>query len=259
MIKCAHCGLEKEPDSRNPHLCTDCVRAENNRLSHTRSRNEGWMDAAAREGLELYERQPGETQLEWTIWQCYRDAYPGAKPSYKQAAVKAGTTYDFVRKTAVRWNFAVRMQAWMASCDRDTELQRRQEIINMNKDYIDMASKLRQKLHVAIDALEPEFMRPSDIVAMSKMASELERSARIDTLAQTQMQADMARDVENPELKKSPTKQNDLGEVVDILLKAGALGSITQIGVKETTTTTREVVATGGEPAALDAEVVDVD
>ena len=51
-------------------------------------------------------------------------------------------------------------------------------------------------------------------------------------------------DTENPELKKAPTKQSDLSEVVGILLKAGALGDITQIGVKqtETKTTTTQVV-----------------
>ena len=73
----------------------------------------------------------------------------------------------------------------------------------------------------------------------------MERKARIDSEAQDDMRRQLLVDNSNPELKKTQTKQGDLGEVLQILLKAGALKNITTIGVKETTT--REVVARDDE------------
>jgi hypothetical protein len=212
-----------------------------------RRQNADWMEVAKDNGIELWERQPGETQLEWSIWLAYRDSYPGAKPSYKGVAEKVGSTYDFVSQTAVRWGFQTRMQAWIAECDRITLAQRRQEVLDMNADHIAMAAKLRQKMHVAIDNIDPFSLKPGEISGLMKTMAELERKARTDTMSVEAMQADGFVDADNPELKKSPTKQSDLSEVVGILLKAGALGDITQIGVRQTETKVTEIVARGDE------------
>lgn len=245
LIICRQCGQEKPASMRTPNMCVDCERAYNNRYSYIRQHNSDWMEVAKDSGLELYDRQPGETQLEWTIWQAYRDSYPGAKPSYKLVAEKAGSTYDFVRKTAARWNFQIRMQAWITDCDRITVAQRRQEVLDMNRDHINMAAKLRDKLTTAIDGIRPEELKPGEINSLMKTMTELERKARIDNVSLASQQSEGFVDADNPELKKSPTKTNDLSEVVNILLKAGALGDITQIGVRQTETKVTEIVAKG--------------
>jgi hypothetical protein len=68
--------------------------------------------------------------------------------------------------------------------------------------------------------------------------TELEKKARLDNVEQEtairQSAAAVLGEV-NPDLKSSPTKQNDLGEVLQILYSAGALGDITHIGVRKTT------------------------
>jgi hypothetical protein len=116
----------------------------------------------------------------------------------------------------------------------------------MNKEYIDMATSLRSKLKVSVDALDPYEVRARDLPALMKMVSAMEREARIDTMAQTEALENLAKDNENPDLKKGNTSQNDLQAVLDILIKAGALGSITQIGIKETTTVQTEVAISDG-------------
>lgn len=247
IITCRQCGQQKTASRRTPHWCVDCEKAYNNRYSFMRRQNADWMEVAKDNGIELWERQPGETQLEWSIWLAYRDSYPGAKPSYKGVAEKVGSTYDFVSQTAVRWNFQTRMQAWIAECDRVTLAQRRQEVLDMNADHIAMAAKLRQKMHVAIDNIDPFSLKPGEISSLMKTMAELERKARTDTMSVEAMQADGFVDADNPELKKSPTKQSDLSEVVGILLKAGALGDITQIGVRQTETKVTEIVARGDD------------
>jgi hypothetical protein len=210
-----------------------------------RTQNADWMEVAKENGIELWERQPGETQLEWTIWQAYRDCYPGAKPSYKCVAEKAGSTYDFVRKTAARWSFQTRMQAWITECDRMTLAQRRQEVLDMNADHIAMATKLRQKMSVAIDNIDPLSLKPGEIGSLMKTMADLERKAHTDSMSIEAMRADGFVDADNPELKKSPTKQGDLNEVLSILLKAGALGDMGAIGMRTTETKVTEVVMKG--------------
>lgn len=237
MITCKQCGQTKPASRSTPGWCVDCEKAYNNRYSYMRKHNANWEEIAKDSGLELWERQPGETQLEWSIWLAYRDSYPGAKPTYKGLAEKVGTTYNFVKDTAARWNFQVRMQAWITECDRITLAQRRREVLDMNKDHIDMATRLRAKLSQAIDQLVVADLKPSDINSLMKTVAELEKKARVDTMERELTLREGFLDAENPELKKSPTKSNDLGEVVSILLKAGALGDITQIGVRKTETT----------------------
>lgn len=242
MIQCPKCGQLKPRARRSPHMCVDCEKAENSRVTYYRQHQDNWMDVAKEAGLDLWLQQPGETQWEFTVWQAYRDSYPGKRPSYSDVAKQLNTTYSAVSKIAQRWSFPVRMQAWMTECDRVTLAQRRQEVLDMNKDHVDMAARLRAKLSTAIDLIEPTTLKPGEIASLARLASEMERKARIDTIAQEEMRRELIVDTENPNIKKSPTKQSDLSEVVGILLKAGALGDITQIGVRQTETKVTEVV-----------------
>lgn len=243
LVVCPKCSQTKEAHPTNKHLCVDCVKAEDTRLTYYRQHQGDWIAEAKEQGLLPWLQQPGETQWEYTVWTAYRDSYPGKKPTYNSVAQQLETTYNVVRKIAQRWSFPARMQIWMAECDRITMLQRKDEILGMNKAHIDMATKLRQKLDTAIDAIDPLTLKPAEIASLVKLSAEMERKARIDTESQDEMRRVLIVDNANPELKKLQTKQSDLNEVVQILLKAGALKSVT---AKETTTT-REVTAQLGE------------
>lgn len=225
---CSKCGLEKEAD-----ICDECTKAEDVRLTYYRQHQGDWIAEAKEQGLAPWLQQPNETQWEYTVWTKYRDSYPGKKPTYAGVADEMKVTYAVVKKISQRWSFPARMQLWMAECDRITMLQRKDEILGMNKEHITMAAKLRAKLDTAIDLLDPAMMKPGEIASLAKVATDLERKARIDTEAQELLRRDLLVDTDNPDLKKTQTKQGDLAEVVQILLKAGAL---TAVGVKETVT-----------------------
>lgn len=250
-VDCPRCGQRKPAHHIDRHLCIDCAKAENSRLTYYRQHQEDWMANAKENGLDLWVQQPGETQWEFTVWTAYRDSYPGKKPSYGDVARQLNTTYSSVRKIAQRWSFQARMQAWMKQCDDITLQQRRQEILDMNKDHVDMAARLRAKLSSAIDSIDPLALKPGEIASLAKLATEMERKARVDTIAQEELRRDSMVDTENPDLKKSPTKQADLSEVVGILLKAGALGDITQIGVRQSNTTEIALVDNSGKSASM--------
>lgn len=253
MIDCPRCG-QRKPVGKTPGWCADCEKAYNSRYHYLRQQNSNWMEVAKENGIDLWERQPGETQLEWVIWQHYRDSYPGAKPSYKKIAELADCTYDHVARTASRWCFNTRMQAWIAECDRVTLAQRRKEVLDMNKDHISMAVKLREKLNAAIEHIDPATLKPSELNSLMKTMADMEKRARMDVMDVEGQLGEGFVDHENPNLKKSPTKQGDLGEVVSILLKAGALGDITQIGVRQTETKTTEVVMRDSDGNELSSE-----
>jgi len=228
LVKCRRCGQEKTPHKTNTHLCEDCVKAENNRVSYYRYHNFNWIDVAKEAELELWERQPAETDREWQIWLAYRDMYPSKRPSYRQVAEQLGTTVAVVKKVGARWDFPVRLQAWAKYVDELTLQQRQKEILEMNKKHIEMATALNEKLATAINAIDPHELTPKDIKGLLQLSTELERKARLHNpdLIRPKLEDD------NPNLKESPTKTEDLGEVLDILIKANVFKTI---GVKQTT------------------------
>lgn len=238
MILCVRCGQDKYPHKDNKHLCVDCVRVENQMVSHRRAHNEGWMAVAKEAEIELWERQPRETDREWGIWLCYRDQYPSKKPTYSDVAEQVKTTVANVRSVGSRWDYSVRMQAWAKYVDIITQEQRQKEILGMNAKHISMAKKLNEKLEKVIDALDIETVTPAQLSSLMKIATELERKANIDSVG-TVAVLDNLRDqklgsgggVDAPKAKKE-----DLQQIVDILAKAGALEHIT--GMKKTVTTT---------------------
>lgn len=245
LVDCPRCGRHGATDNQNPHICVDCAKTENVRYTNIRQHQGDWVAEARAQGLAPWLQQPGESQWEYTVWCVYRDAYPGKKPTYAMVAEQLDTTYNVVQKMAQRWTFPIRMQLWMAECDRITMVQRKDEILGMNKDHIDMATKLRQKLGIAIDAIDPLMLKPAEVASLAKLASEMERKARIDTETQETARRELLVDNLNPELKKTQTKQGDLADVLQILMQTGALKNIKAVGIKETTT--REIVAVDDE------------
>lgn len=238
LITCVRCSCDKYPHKDNKHLCVDCVNVENSLVSHRRRHNEGWMAEAKMAEIELWERQPRETDREWGIWLCYRDQYPYKKPTYSDVAEQMITSVANVRVIGARWDYSVRMQAWAKFVDILTQEQRQKEILEMNAKHISMAKKLNKKLEMVIEVLNVETVTPAQLGTLMRVATELERKANIDSVVTTH-NLDSLRDqklgagggVDAPKAKKE-----DLQQIVDILAKAGALEHIT--GMKKTITTT---------------------
>jgi hypothetical protein len=242
-MQCSRCGTTYDDQDETlvdtiqsieaTGACLSCIKVENNRVTYYRQHQGDWLAIAKDSGLDVWLQQPGETQWEYTIWLAYRDSYPGKKPTYGNVAAQLGTSYGVVSKVSQRWSFQVRMQYWMKYCDDITMLQRRKEILSMNAKHIELAEAIHAKIAAAINHVTPETLSPGEIVAMGKYAAELERKARIDTIAQEDMRRDVLTAEDTGEVKKSPTKQSDLSEIMQILMKAGVM----KAGIKETKTT----------------------
>lgn len=200
--------------------------------------NHNWVDVAKDAGLDLWERQPQETNHEYAVWVQYRDMYPATRPSYKELCEQTGMSYNAIKKISNRWNFATRMQAWVQHVDEITMLQRQQEILDMNKKHVDMAATLNEKISKAIEQIDPYELSPKDINALMKTATELERKGRLDQ----ELPSGMFVEEKNTEVKNHEVKTSDINEILKILGGAGVLGNA---GVRQTVTT--EVVVKGDE------------
>jgi hypothetical protein len=241
-ITCRSCGQVKFPHKNNRHMCVDCVKVENSRVSHRRKHNEGWMAEAKMAELEYWARQPRETDREWQIWLCYRDQYPSKRPTFVDVAEQLNTTVSNVRSVGYRWDFSVRMQAWAQTVDRLTMEKRQTEIMDMNEKHVAMAQRLNEKLAKVIELIEPDEVTPTQLSTLMKVATDLERKANIGVLDSGGKLRDLRDTAMGKEvgIKEHTAKKEDLQQVVDILAKAGVLGAV--VGVKKTVTTTTEVI-----------------
>ena len=239
LIDCPKCGMRKPRHKVDKHICVDCSRAESVRVAYNRQHQEDWLMLAAEAGVDAWLQQPNETQWEYTIWSTYRDTYPGKRPTLASVAEDLQTSVSAVKHVSQRWTFPARMQLWMRYCDELTMGQRRQEILDMNKKHVGMATTLNEKLEIALKKIDANSLEVKEIVALAKLSTELERKARMDTVVQEQHMRETAMDLTNPEVKKNQTKTDDLAEVVQILMKAGVLGDAVSLGIKQTT----EIVA----------------
>lgn len=224
LTTCPQCEGEKETHEA---ICSRCQSALNSRKHVLRKPDRDWMVVAEEAGIRPWERQPQETDREWQIWLAYRDAYPAKRPSVKEIADQQGVNYSVAKNASTRWNYPARMQAWAKYVDDLTMMQRREEIINMNQQHISMANAIREKISTAIQNMDPYNMKPGEIKDMMRMMVDVERQAR---LHETTGMQDVVLGQDEKEVKKSPTKQNDLDEVIKILSDAGALK-----GVRRTT------------------------
>ena len=231
LINCKRCGNLKPAYKDHNHICEDCAKAENSRVSFYRQHNVDWLDVAKEADLQLWERQPGETDREYQVWLAYRDAYPSVRPSYRTVAEQLCTTINVVKKVGQRWDFQVRMQAWAKHVDDLTLQQRQKEIVDMNKTHIDMATKLQEKLKTAIEGLRPELLEPKDITAMFKLVTEIERKARMDD---PQLYKPQVTEENNPELREVQTSKGDIGQIVGILQQAGLIPKVGSVGIETT-------------------------
>lgn len=235
---CAKCGSENNPSPKEPTLCRSCVAVEKQNTALSRKINSDWMDIAKDLGLEIFERQPEETDTEWRIWDAYRSMYPGKLPTYKELEEIVGISQGTIVKAAQKWSFKVRLASWARYADADIQEKRIIAIRGMNEKHISMAETITEKLKTAIEVLDPTFLKPSEIVSLFKVATELERKAvtyvdeRVDNMV-----------VETAANSKQLTKPEDISEIVSILQAAGVLSG-KNIGVKQTT---EFVVKSGGE------------
>lgn len=231
-MKCKACGLEKVAVDKSG-LCKDCVKTNKAREKSLAKQNYNWIEVAKENEINLWDRQPGETDREYAAWMLYRDMYPAAKPTYSAVAQTLGVERGAITTIGTKWSFQARIQAWAKNVDELLMKNRQKDIVDMNKRHIDLAAKINEKLETAVDNIDPYNMKPGELATLMKMSTEMERKARTDAV---EVAAPNVSDDVNPNLKKSVTKTEDIAEIAKILMSTGIINPST-LGIKQTTTT----------------------
>ena len=235
---CSKCGTENSPSRDNPALCTKCAIEEKQSTTLMKKTNSSWMDDAKALGLELFERQPEETATEWRVWETYRNFYPMKLPTYSQLAAAAQCSVSTVVTAAQRWNFKVRIIEWARHCDSSSQTDRVKAVAELNTAQLTLAEGMLQKVCDAISKLQPEFMKPNEIVNMAKLATEMQRKI-VESKPEKVEQPAI---VDRTTAEQAVTKPEELSEIAEILTKMGVLDAKT-IGIERTT----RVVVMGGD------------
>ena len=225
---CEKCGSSLFRASPTSSLCKKCFDTEAQNSKLAQKTNADWMEQSKAIGLDLFERQPEETDIEWRIWERYRSFYPLKLPTWTELASMSGCAVATVVKTAQKWSFKVRLVAWARYTDSGIQEARVKAIKEMNQKQLSMAQTIQDKLKVAIEKLQPELLKPGEIVNLFKVATELERKVT------TYVDETVANEAIESKGKQVATKVEDLGEIIGVLQQTGLLNNKV-IGVEQTT------------------------
>lgn len=238
-------GVTRSPESRD--FCVTCAQKERKELVATKEDNSGWMQLAMEACIPLWERQPNESSDEYELWCSYRDLWPEVRPTITKVASASEVSIQTVQKTFNKWTWTARLQAWIREVNADRVAELRASRRQMVADHISLGEKMRAKMLVAVDNLDPEDVTPSELVALLKETQRLEQTSRESLDA---LEAETANDIDNmPDGLFASADGEDHGnshgltnegisEVVNILQAAGVLQvNGAKVGVRQTSTT----------------------
>ena len=227
--KCEKCGSTVGKSISSDKYCHDCYATEVQNSSLAQKVNATWMDQAEELGLKLFERQPEETAEEWRVWEKYRSFYPMKLPTWTELAAKCGCCVATVTRIAAKWSFKVRLVSWATFVDQSMQEERVTAIQEMNTKQLSMAKNIQEKLQTAIGLIDPNTLKPNEIVNLYKVSTDMER--KIVTYMPEKVVTETG---ESAKKQMTTTKPEDLAEVIAILLKTGALDG-KSIGIEQTT------------------------
>ena len=237
MFICTVCGHEFEDTEMHPSyidICNTCaIGGRKGNLVVTKT-NEDWQKIAETNSIEIYNRQPGETDNEWKIWQTYSGMYPASKPNLRVAANTLNISYSVAKNASSKWDYVVRLQSYKMYIDEQTMEQRRVAALEMSAKHIALANTLYDKVSQAVDLIDPMCLKPGEINNLAKTLTELEHRALFDKDVKAAQEWKPKITGDTGSDKPVVTKKNDLAEILGILGQAGALDNKV-LGIETTT------------------------
>ena len=116
-----------------------------------------------------WERQDGESGKAYEAFLAYRDM---------GAARRLGKSRALIDRWRRQWNWEERARAYDKELDRAAYEEALQAVREMSRRHIDMARQMQDKALEALSSLEPDAIRPKDIVAMAHEGVRIERDSR---------------------------------------------------------------------------------
>lgn len=140
-----------------------------------------------------WERKAGESGPAYEAFCLYRNLPYCDNPTGRSLA-KVGAKLGKSTTLMERWSTA---HEWGERCrEYDNEIQREElearkvAVKKMQQEHIATAGKMVQKAMAALEKLEPEDMKPRNILDFLKMGMDMERRALFELLAENELQAE---------------------------------------------------------------------
>lgn len=131
---------------------------------------------------EPWERQNGETAIQFSFFRHYRDLPPRERTVEKAAALysnkKGARGVSIGRHWCADWSWVERAAAWDAEKDRIARLAQIEEVTAMNKRHAQIAMAMIAKAAARLSELAPSDLTASEVRAFFNDAARLERIAR---------------------------------------------------------------------------------
>lgn len=130
--------------------------------------------------VELWERQPGESPKAFAAFCAYRDMNPYLR-TQQRVATEKNISLSSIANWSVVHDWMKRVEAWDDEMDRQAVARYHEEIDKMHERHIQVSQKVMDKVEEAIDNLNAEDVKPSDIARLIEVAAKLERLSRGDS------------------------------------------------------------------------------
>ena len=135
---------------------------------------------------EAWERQPGESGPAFEAFADYRDM--GEKRTISAVARQLNKSGTLCHRWKLKYDWQARADAYDASIAEEARKQAVSERKKMQDRHIKMSLQLQRKAMEALEKIKPEEMTPKDVKEFLRLATELERMNREESIQQQTLQ-----------------------------------------------------------------------
>lgn len=161
---------------------------------------------------EAWERQPGESGPAFEAFAAYRDM--GEKRTIAAVARKLNKSGTLCHRWKLRYNWRDRADAYDASIAEEARKEAITEREKMQKRHIRIALQLQEAALLALENIKPKDMGAKDIKEFLKLATELERMNREESIQQQSLQ--LRRDVFEYQKERDAGMNNEFEDLEEV-------------------------------------------
>ena len=131
---------------------------------------------------EAWERQTGESGPAFEAFTVYRDM--GEKRTISAVAKQLNKSLQLCHRWKSRWNWRDRADAYDASIAEEARRKAVAERKKMQERHIKISMQLQKTALEALEKIKPKDMTPKDVKEFLRLATELERMNREESIQQ---------------------------------------------------------------------------
>ncbi len=142
---------------------------------------------------DSWERQQGESQPAYDAFCIFRDLPHGQEPekrSCSRVAKRIGKSVSLIERWSQHHDWQERARAYDNELQQEAMEARKGAIRQMQEKHIAISQKVAELARKGLDALNVEDLRPRNVIDLLKISTELERRARFELLAESEVQAE---------------------------------------------------------------------